>query len=174
MFGLKGKKLGALSRRDAGQTLVETALCMSIFILLLFGALDIGYWFYAKVTLQNAVRQGARYAVTGNCISGACFSGTNQSNRVDSIISTVNYYSFNLAPTVTLSCSPASGSGSCSTSYESGSNNAGGPGDFVTVSATYTSFTPIVLWRWGQSIFTFTVSSSFKNESFNPAPTGGS
>jgi Flp pilus assembly protein TadG len=178
MFGMKGNKFRALNRGDAGGALVETALCMSIFILALFTALDFGYFYYVKATLQNAVRQGARYAVTGNCVSGSCFSGTNQSNRLDSIVNTVIYYSFNLGgstatgsnPLISVTCT-----GTCASTYGSGSNNAGGPGDTVTVSATYT-FYPVIAWQWFQSTggtHTFTVSSSFINEQFPPASGSG-
>ena len=170
MLRLKWKNLRLLTRQDSGQSMVETAICAFGFILLLFGALDFGYLYYAKVTLQNAVRQGARYAVTGNCSSGACFNSGNNNNRLDTIINTVTYYSFNLAPTVAVTCAPASGMGSCSSSYGSGTNNAGGPGDFITVGATYTFYPIIIYHAFANGSYTFTVTSSFKNESFAPAP----
>ena len=81
---------------DSGQTLVEFAISATVFFLLIFATLDFGFLFFAKVTLQNAVRQAGRYAITGNCGSGTCF-GTG-GNRLPIIIQTVTDYSFFLNP----------------------------------------------------------------------------
>ena len=60
---------------DSGQTLVEFALALMILLVLVFGTMDFANLFYHKLTLQNAVRQAGRYAITGQCIlgsNGAC------------------------------------------------------------------------------------------------------
>lgn len=49
-------------RRDRGQTLVEFALVFPVFILLLFGLLDMGRFVYLNSTLSQAAREGARVA----------------------------------------------------------------------------------------------------------------
>lgn len=52
--------------RDAhgrGQTLVEFALVLPIFILLMFGLFDLGRAVYAYNTISNAARSGARTAI---------------------------------------------------------------------------------------------------------------
>ena len=46
-----------------GQTLVEFALIIPIFIMLLMGVLDLGRAVYAYHTLNNAAREGARQAI---------------------------------------------------------------------------------------------------------------
>ncbi|MGA3319057.1 MAG: TadE/TadG family type IV pilus assembly protein, partial [Candidatus Korobacteraceae bacterium] len=56
---------------DSGQALVESAISLSLFLLLVLGTIDFGYLFSTKLTLQNAVRQGGRYAITGQCITGS-------------------------------------------------------------------------------------------------------
>ena len=56
---------------DSGQALVEVAISLSIFLLLAMGTIDFAFMFNNKLTLQNAVRQAGRYAITGNCIQGA-------------------------------------------------------------------------------------------------------
>jgi hypothetical protein len=53
------------TRARRGQTLVEFALTLPILLLLLFGVIEFGRIFQAWVTLQNAARAAARYAVTG-------------------------------------------------------------------------------------------------------------
>ena len=150
---------------ESGQTTVEFVLSATLFLLLLFAVFDFGFLFFAKLTLQNAVRTAGRYAITGDCSSGSCFDSTNPTNRLQTILNTVQTYSFFLSPTVTVRCG-----GGCASGYGGGGNNAGGPGDTVTITATYV-FHPIITYRFftGGS-YTITVSSSYKNEIFAPAP----
>jgi hypothetical protein len=53
------------SHRSRGTTTVEFAITASLFFLLLLMVLDFSLYSFAKLTMQNAVREGARYAVTG-------------------------------------------------------------------------------------------------------------
>lgn len=165
MFWKKWKIRGL--RGDSGGAMVETALCAAIFITFMFATINFGYLFYTRVTLQNAVRQGARYAITGNCTSGTCFNGAS-GDRLTSIIQVVQNYSFNLNPTITVSC--VTGISTCP-SYAGGTGtteNAGGPGDTVQVSAQYT-FAPVFLKNiFPSGGYTYTVSAVFKNELFQP------
>ncbi len=153
-----------LRKGDSGQTMVETALSATLFLFFLFGIINLGYLYYSKVTLQNAVRQAARYAVTGNCGSGTCLDGGQGSgDRLNTIIQVVKQYSFNLNPTISVNCT-----GACPGYAGSGTENAGGPGDLVQVSATYT-FSPVFFSKFlPGSSYTYTVSSTFKNELFPP------
>jgi Flp pilus assembly protein TadG len=50
------------ARRTAGQTLVEFALVLPVFLLLLFGLVDMGRYVYLNSTLSQAAREGARVA----------------------------------------------------------------------------------------------------------------
>ena len=52
-----------LHRREHGQALVEFALVLPILLLLLCGIIDFGWLYYNQITLNNAAREGARYAV---------------------------------------------------------------------------------------------------------------
>lgn len=49
-------------RRTRGQSLVEFALVVPIFLLLLCGILDFGVVLYSRMTITNAARDGARVA----------------------------------------------------------------------------------------------------------------
>lgn len=152
---------------ESGQSMIEFAITAVVFFLLFFAVVDFGFLFFAKVTLQNAVRQAGRYAITGNCQAGNCFG--NNGNRLPTIIQTVSDYSFFLTPTISVQCIH----GTCSGQYGGGGNNAGGPGDIVMISAQYTWF-PFVINRLVPSFlfptgsYTFTVSSTFTNEPFMP------
>ena len=49
-------------RREAGQTLTEFAIVLPIFLLIVFGAIDLGRVIWAADSLANAAREGARFA----------------------------------------------------------------------------------------------------------------
>lgn len=48
------------SRRGRGQALVEFALVIPVFLLVLFGLIDVGRFVYLNSTLSQAAREGAR------------------------------------------------------------------------------------------------------------------
>ena len=50
-------------RRSAGQALAEFALVAPIFFLILFAIIDFGRYVYYVQILNNAAREGARYAI---------------------------------------------------------------------------------------------------------------
>ena len=51
-----------LQKRERGQALVEFALVLPILLVLLCGIVDFGWLYYNQITLNNAAREGARYA----------------------------------------------------------------------------------------------------------------
>lgn len=57
-------------KREDGQAMVEFALILPIFLLILCGIIDFGWLFYNQLSLNNACREGARYAVV-NTAEGA-------------------------------------------------------------------------------------------------------
>lgn len=61
-------------RRARGQALVEFALVAPIFLLMLFSVIEFGRAVYTVHALNNAAREGARYAIVHGAESG-CPSG---------------------------------------------------------------------------------------------------
>lgn len=51
--------------REKGVAAVEFAFAAILFFTLVFSILDWSYLFFTNLTMQHAVREGARYAVTG-------------------------------------------------------------------------------------------------------------
>jgi Flp pilus assembly protein TadG len=49
-------------RSESGQNLVEFVLLLPLLILILFGVLDLGRLFHAAIAIDNAAREGARFA----------------------------------------------------------------------------------------------------------------
>ncbi|OEE78556.1 pilus assembly protein TadE [Vibrio genomosp. F6 str. FF-238] len=52
-------------KRSRGLAIVEFSIVASFFFLLIFTVIDLGIYGYVKLTMQHSVREGARYAVTG-------------------------------------------------------------------------------------------------------------
>ena len=48
---------------QSGQELVEFAIVIPILLLVVFGVLDLGRIFHSAITITNAAREGARYAM---------------------------------------------------------------------------------------------------------------
>jgi hypothetical protein len=59
-------------RHEGGQALAEFALVAPLFLLLIFGFIDMARMYQSWVTIQHASREAARYGVTGrtDCSSG--------------------------------------------------------------------------------------------------------
>jgi Flp pilus assembly protein TadG len=51
-----------LRRGQRGVAVVETAITLIPFLVLLFGVIEAGWFFYVQVTLNNAAREGAKLA----------------------------------------------------------------------------------------------------------------
>jgi len=53
-------------RRRTGNTLVEASLVLPVLCWLVLGALQFGYYFFVKNTLQGAAREGCRSGIVSN------------------------------------------------------------------------------------------------------------
>jgi len=58
-------------RRSTGQALVEFAIVVPLFVLLLAGIIDFGLGLYSYMTIITSAREGGRLAVTA-CSTGPC------------------------------------------------------------------------------------------------------
>jgi Flp pilus assembly protein TadG len=54
-----------MKMNSKGQALVEFALAALVFFAVLFAIIDLGMMFYVNLTMQHAVREGTRFAITG-------------------------------------------------------------------------------------------------------------
>jgi Flp pilus assembly protein TadG len=152
-------KIRASHRSQSGQSLVEFALVAPVFFLLVFGVLDFGRLFFTQMTLQHALREAGRFAVTGNTIDPDGAGPLPSKSRIDSIKQ--------------IATQSAAGINVTGMEISSGgvTNNAGGPDETVTVSlrTELRLITPIIGRYFGpDGIYTFTVSTTFKNEPFPP------
>jgi Flp pilus assembly protein TadG len=141
---------------ERGQSILEFAITALLLFLLVFAIIDYSHLYFDKLTLQNAVRQGGRYAITGQSMPG--------NSRYLSILATVRNASLGMAASSnTTVCSQPSGN--C--------NFGGGPNETVTITVNYLYRinTPIMAQFFPGGTYLITVSSSFRNEPFPPSST---
>jgi hypothetical protein len=69
-------------RRRRGQALVEFALVAPVFFLVLFAIIEAGRFMFYYETLNNATREGARYAIVNGANSIGCPTGPPAPNSV--------------------------------------------------------------------------------------------
>jgi hypothetical protein len=62
-------------RKGPGQALVEFALIAPLFFVLLFGIVEAGRFIFYYETLNNATREGARYAIVNGANTLGCPTG---------------------------------------------------------------------------------------------------
>lgn len=60
-----GKLIRKNGKGEWGQSLVEFALIVPLFLLLVFAIVDFGMGFYSWITVTNAAREGARVGAVG-------------------------------------------------------------------------------------------------------------
>ena len=72
MGGFRSTRARA-QRQEGGATLVEFALILPVFAMLLFGMITAGLALNDKQEITHATREGARYARDGGCRSDVCF-----------------------------------------------------------------------------------------------------
>jgi Flp pilus assembly protein TadG len=143
-----------------GSVLVEFALVALTFFLLSFALIDFAWLSFSYMNLQDAVREAGRYASTGNHQPDPKKPGA-MLDRVDSINQILRKSTQGPNIESVVISSTAGGVG-----------NAGGPGD--TVKVTVHGNVPLLTTTVGQFFgsdnrFHFTVSSTFKNEPFQPS-----
>lgn len=59
-------------KHESGQAMIEFALILPLFILILFGILEFGVYFTQSLSVTSAAREGARLGIT--CASDADFT----------------------------------------------------------------------------------------------------
>jgi hypothetical protein len=114
-------------RRGSGQALVEFAMVMPVFMLLLFGLLDFGRVVFAQNTVSQAAREASRYASLEPSTSK---------------YAAIRQAAIRMAPGLGLSDADVTGAGCADCFYPDGTQ-AGGRA-VVTVRARIDLLTPII------------------------------
>ena len=149
----------AAARR--GQAMTEFSLVAPLFLLLVFGIMDFGRLFFWQMTLQNALREAGRFATTGRHLPDPA-NPPNTLSRIDSIIQVAQQAAQGIDVQHIEISSPQGGL----------TRPAGGPGETVVIALTTSVklMTPLIGAFFGpQGQWTFTVSTTFRNEPFDPS-----
>lgn len=89
------QRLGRPNARR-GSTLIETALVLGILLYLSFGAVEFGYYFFVKNTLQGAAREGGRASVVDGATNASVTSAVSAVMTANGIPS--NKYTLTTTP----------------------------------------------------------------------------
>jgi Flp pilus assembly protein TadG len=156
-----GARLARWRPTQGGATAVEMAILAPVFLLVIFGILEMSLMYFADLSMQYAVREGARYAVTGQ--SNLDPNAANQQRYLAVIqkiqSSSMGMYSM-VNPVITVN----------KTAYASASaynaNMFGGPGDIVVLQldCTWTLATPLLAQFFTGGKYHFTVAATMRNE----------
>ncbi|GAB2880769.1 pilus assembly protein [Uliginosibacterium flavum] len=162
-------------RKETGATAVEFALIAPVFFLLIFAIIEFGLLFWVDLTMQHAVREGARFAITGQ---------TNPSpdpnhKRYNDIIATMNKSSMGLWAKVDpeISVTITNGASSTTTVYDDDTPYVDGmfgeSGNVITIqlNCRWPPFTGYIRDFFSTGEHGFHVAATMKNEGFTPPPT---
>ena len=157
-----GNRLTPLRDRR-GQSIVEFALVVPIVFLLLFGLADLGVMFYVNLTMQNAVREGARSSVVGSSSGGPTQRAALVQTIKDSSNGLYDKDAHGQPKLTTYIVTPGS-----STFKNFTGANIGGGGQIVMVQLDYTwpLLTHILSPFFTNDEYSFTVKATMRNEQF--------
>ncbi|MDR3409606.1 MAG: pilus assembly protein [Formivibrio sp.] len=155
-------------KKQKGVSVVEFALVAPVYFLLIFGIIEFGLLFWSDLTMQYAVREGARYAITGQVNLDP---NTSNQQRYRAIIQKMDDSSMGLwnkvNPTISVSLNggPFQQYGSAS-SYNTGM--FGNAGDIVTLqlNCSWPLTTALIGNFFSGGTGTFTVGATMRNEAF--------
>jgi len=156
------------ARYQRGASVVEFAIVAAICISLLLGIVELGLMYFVNLTMQFAVREGARYAITGQASLDP--NAANQ-QRYRAIVQEIRNSSLGYFDPVVKSIVVTVNNGTPtgfdkSTSYVSGM--FGGPGDIVVLrlDCSWSVMTPYLKLAFDGGAYDFSVAATMRNESY--------
>jgi Flp pilus assembly protein TadG len=155
------RKHGAPDRRSLGVATVEFALAALLFFTVMLAIADIGIMYWVNLTMQHAVREGARYAITGR----TDLDPDGENNRYRAVIQQIRNNSMGLydsvSPTVNVYAVTAGGETDIGESF-------GGPGDLIVIEldCSWPLITPLIRPFFTDGKYNFIVRATMKNEPF--------
>jgi Flp pilus assembly protein TadG len=157
----------SMRHRQRGATAVEFALIAPLLFMLLFVGLDFGVSLWVNLTMQYAVREGARYAVTGQ---SDLDPNASSQQRYLAVIEEIKNSSMGLYgivnPSYTVTVNGKSSNYASQGSY-SGSM-FGNAGDIIVLqlNCNWPLLTPLAQPFFPNGVYTFSVAATMRNEGF--------
>lgn len=147
-----------------GGAVIEAALAITVFFAMVVGVVDFGRVQFVRSNLQHAVSQSTRFAAIGSSLEDPNAPGT-QLAREASIVHLIREISgfgdIDASDVKIAALTPAGAE----------LVGAGGPGDVVTVAATYrvTLLALFINFAFAGGLYEFNCRTSFRNEEFSSA-----
>ena len=149
-----------------GAATVEFAFTVMVLLVFIMAIVDFSYLFFVNLTMQHAVREGARYAATGQSNLDLNPQGTAQ-DRCDAAIVQIKAASmgfFDQAGAVVV-FKTVNNDGTI-TQVPSNSCAAAGQIIVITLNCELPLITPLIQTFFPNGKYTFSASSTMKNEAF--------
>lgn len=151
--------------REAGSTIVEFAFITTLLLTMLLSIVDFGQLFYSNLTMQHAVREGTRFAVTGSTSLATTPAAADA--RCQAAIAKIREQSVGiydrLSPVVSFKTVAPDGS---TTDIANGSCYNAGEIIVIEVASTAPVLTPFLRPFFNNGEYRFTVATTMKNEAF--------
>ena len=165
---MKIKSTKGLQKKASGAATVEFALVAVTVFTLLFGIIDFSYLFWGTLSMQHAVREGARYAVTGQSNLFTNPTG-NAKDRCDAAVVEIKNQSMGfydrVSPVILFSTISTDNPPVITPAAQNSCFNAN---DIVVISVecALVPLTPPIRALFTDGKYRFTVSATMKNEAF--------
>jgi hypothetical protein len=148
--------------RQSGATVVEMAIVMPVFLLVLLALVEFGMMFFVTLTMQYAVREGARYSITGQ---SNLDPNTKDPQRFAAVIQKIRDSSLGLygkvAPVISVN-----GTSYKPSAYSNGMFGTAGSIVVLKLDCDWTVSTPLISRFFTNGKYHFAVAATMRNEYF--------
>lgn len=146
-------------KKASGGTIIEFTIVASFFFMLFFTIVDLSIYGYVKLTMQSAVREGARYAVTGRSDLDPSSSGDRAAAIIQKISEASNGYLAQVMDPNDIRVVDIDGNSI---------TGFGSAGDIIAIhlDCEWGAISPLVSSVLEDGVYKFTVSTAMRNEAF--------
>lgn len=149
-------------RRQSGATIVEMAIVAPVLLLVLLSLLELSLMFFATLTMQYAVREGARYAITGQSNLDPNTTGQQRYAAVIQKIrnNSIGFYD-KMSPVISVN-----GTSYASTAYSNAMFGGAGGLIVLKIDCDWKVTTPLLAAFFADGKYHFAVATAMRNEFF--------
>lgn len=151
-------------QQQKGNSLIEFALVAVLFFTFLMAIAEFSIMFWAKLSMQHAVREGARYSITGR----TDLAPPDDPTRYNAVIARMRNQSVGLydiiQPSITVQRIDSNG-----IRQPINGSSFGDPSDIVVIrlDCEWPLFTPVIRPFFQNGTYKFSVQATMRNEAFN-------
>lgn len=150
--------------REKGVAIIEFSIVATLLFALLFTIVDFALFGYVKLTMQHAVREGARYAITGRNDLDPDEDSDGDKERAKAILQKIDLSSNGLLSRVVVTDGIKVKSNG--TYITDGTFGASGEAIVLEFDCEWPTVSPIIYPLLNDGKYSFTVKTAMKNEAF--------